>query len=223
MKFINQRVIGLLACAAVLPALADAKAVQLSQVPLSNFIKHIESLEKTRTLTPQEQELKMLSGVAVNVVNADTVKVSGRADEPECFARIRIEGLIESIRDRINSKVDWKPSLSKDAFELVAKNRVNLEKIFASDSYSWAWFQTQVGEQEAAKKTLSALYMKEFLRVMALKRAVFGMGPGPMGDVEFIYKALEPMASVEEKLSMNEKMKKMKIHVSNLPQSHIVT
>ena len=214
---------GISLSAALAPNVGNGKMAAMRQVSIKSFVTHLDALAKTRKLNEQELQLKTLSDIAQNVLNAHYVSIYGQEPEPESFSRVNLGSFKDCFLNSIHMQSDWKSNLSKAALEKITRNRVTLEKSFGLNSYTWAWFQLQLGEKESAKKSLNALYENEFLRVMALKDAVFGFGSTPMGEAEFIYKALSPMADNAEQEDLNQKMQKMKAHVSNLPQSKIMT
>ena len=48
-------------------------------------------------------------------------------------------------------------------------------------------------------------------------------GDGPLTDLQFVQKALGPMLDAKENQQIEAKMQKMKNHISNLPNIHMLT
>ena len=48
-------------------------------------------------------------------------------------------------------------------------------------------------------------------------------GEGPLTELEFVQKALGPMLDAKENQQIEAKMQKMKNHISNLPNIHMLT
>lgn len=113
--------------------------------------------------------------------------------------------------------------MAAEAIKLMRANKDQLEKIFKGHSYAWAWIQLQAGDRENTKKLILAEFEKEFAEVMKSTEAVTGLGHTPLGDAENLLKAASSLTNEEEKKDMEAKMQKMKLHVSTLPQSMIMT
>jgi hypothetical protein len=68
---------------------------------------------------------------------------------------------------------------------------------------------------------LNQIFEQESSKVMLLKRVSYGRGTHPLQDIRYIYETLLLVSKDRE--SVEKKMRLIKIHISNLPQSHIKT
>ena len=80
----------------------------------------------------------------------------------------------------------------------------------------------QIGESAQIKEQLLARYEAEFKRVMRMVEQPF-FGGSPIIEAEAILAALKTQITPEQKSEIENKMRQMKAHVSQLPDSGIVT
>ncbi len=202
-------------------ALTRAEMMATSNIPIADYLNHMETEAKKKKLTEAERNLVDLARIAQSAIDVKFVSVYATGEK--AFARFNQGVLLEAILAKIRTQPEWKQALSPTAKSTLKKNRDKLERFMGANTYAWAWALLQMDEKEASKKLLAELYEMEFLKVMQLKEAVFGLGSTPMGEVEFAFQALMPLATSQDQSLLKEKMAKMKRHVSKLPQSHVVT
>jgi hypothetical protein len=137
---------------------------------------------------------------------------------------------IQSLRENITAAVklkingdEWVKIKDAAKKQKIKDLRSKLEKNL-NGSYAWAWVLFQLDETDAAKKNMQKLFQTEYDNVIKMTQVIYGFGEGnPMVELTRLEKALSPMSSKTEKSEIEKKMKKAKTHVSNLPESHIMT
>jgi hypothetical protein len=135
-----------------------------------------------------------------------------------------------AMRNALTAPKGFAHPVSATGVATIKKNRVALEAAFkhiaipqGTESDVWPWFENAAGEKDKALKDLRAFFDAENDRVMKLTQAVSGLGKTPLSEAEFLYGALETLLPAAELKAYTEKLEKMKVHVSSLPQMHIMT
>lgn len=190
---------------------------------IKNLITSLKNKQKNNTLTNKELELLFLMQFAIEVGEVKTVRTYGHRSNSlaQVIDKIQNHTIIQSFEKEISKKSKRTISTS-DALK-IKQNRSRLEKIFGAKSFSWAWILNQIKEQVSSKKILRDLFLEEYKRAMGQQWVSFGSGFGPLEKADNILKILLPLCDTEEQKSLNEKFRKIKVHISNLPQSNIRT
>jgi len=207
----------ILLCSLIFAFEVSATMAAMYPIPMSKVLDSFKTVEAQRMLTSEEAESYQLARLAESAFKVETVI----SREP--FRKDRFLGsfsIVDSIRNRLRGESNWQTPKSK---ELISNNRKILEKAFRTESYEWASVLILLEDQTSAKRILNDLFSKEYKRVLNLNHAEYGLGGTPMGDAEHIHKALVPLTSGSEQTEINDKMQKMKIHISKLPQTEIMT
>ena len=178
----------------------------------------ISRLEKSsHKLSDIENDELLMARFAQEAFDLKNVSVTAGETEVTPFS------LMSGINRAIKTHPHWDAPISKAAKDMIVKNRSKFEKIFANDSYTWPWFLVQLGDKGAAKKILAKNFAQTFEVNMKLTESVNRFGHGPLENAESDMQALEPLSTPAELVELHKKMNQMKIHVSNLPQSAIMT
>lgn len=204
----------------LLSAPAFAKMAAMRQVPAESVVKYLENQKKTRALGPLEKNTLELAKLGREL----GAKISRPYTENEAqdLPNIGAAEVAASLHGAIPA--DWAQSPSPKALKLLRKNRKLLESYLGARSgYDWAWVQYELGEKEPAKQSLRNLFDLEYAKVMKMEKAVSVFGRTPLTDAELYYQALKPMSSADDAKELDDKLQKMKVHLSNIPQSRIMT
>ena len=131
--------------------------------------------------------------------------------------------IARSIEVAIQQKSTWDgqkaagdPSKMKQAGELV-------KKALGKDSYAGAWFSYQNGDKAEAKSILSCAFDHSYSEIMKLKELTGFKSENPLQLAEATSKALIPMSTELENKSREAQMKKMRTHLSGLPNMQMMT
>lgn len=194
---------------------AMAKMAPVMNTPLSELIVYLEKNKPTTQEKPSVLEWALFA--------RDVVGVQYVVSTPNLnLSLITSAQIIASIRSHVGS-TEWKPISEEKAKKSLQDWRPTLESQLRSSPFVWAWVQFQLGDSSNSKKTLSPLFDAELARVMKMKQAIYGLGGSPMGELNKLNNALKVMSTDKEKVDLDKKMQKAKVHVSHLPESHVVT
>lgn len=196
---------------------AKMSVVQMPQIPMPKVLSSFKTAEANRKLTSEEIEAYQLAQLAESAFKVDSVMSREPIDEKRVLSS---KSIVESIRTVLRGESNWQ---TPNAKELISKNPKLLKKALSAESYEWATVLILLGDQVAAKNILKDIFSKEYERVMSLKKAIYGLGGSPMRDAEQIHKTLSSITNGSEQTELNEKLRKMKIHISQLPQFNIKT
>jgi hypothetical protein len=203
----------------LLHAPAHAKMMAQKHVPAAKLAAYLEKQKKSRALGALEAQALALAQLG-RELGAEIPRPYTESEE-ESLPLLGPADVAASFHSSIPA--DWN-SPSPKALKLMRKNRKLLESYLGSRSpYDWAWVRYELGEKKEAKAALNELFGAEFEKTMKLEKSVNAFGHGPLTDAERFLVALKPMSSKEEAAELDARMQKMKVHVSNLPQSTILT
>jgi len=177
---------------------------------------YFESVIKTRPLAEHENNLRNLSLVA------SELKVEKFLSYNKDPGLVETQNISIAIVNKMHEHPQWDVALGSPSLTKINTHIDLLKNTFGEKSYGWAWFLKQNGKTAEAKKILSEAYDVGFQNIMAMKMLHFD-GSGPLSDMEFIQKALVPMLESKDNKALDTKMQKMKNHVSNLPNSNMLT
>ena len=211
--------IGLLALLSCVPAHGKREAVRA--VPVMMVADYWKQRGPREKLTEEQARTALLARVCAETRIAPIVRVPDSVTREEDVAKVDSASIQESMRESLNVKKEWE-SLPAPSRKFLRKNRGGLKEAFGEKSYLWAWTQFQLKDPVGARATLAALYTAEFERVMSLKEAPrYRHDPRPLDEAEAISRVLAPLSSAAEAEELSARMRKMKVHVSNLPQSQV--
>ena len=209
-----------IALALALAPPAFAKAVAKRYVPAARLAAYLEAEQKGRALNGLETQALELARIGKEL--GANIPHSFTETEAEALPNLGAAEVAGSLHAAIPT--DWTKPPSPKLRKLLKKNRKLLESyLSASSPYAWAWVRSMLGEKEEAKESLERLFTAEYEKVMRLDKAVNAFGHTPLTEAELYYQALKPQAHGAEARELEDKLQKMKVHVSNLPQSAILT
>lgn len=122
----------------------------------------------------------------------------------------------------LGQKSSWERSMPSSALEALKAEKKFLNKFFGEKSFGYAWVLNTLGERSAAKALLHEVFENSVISAMK-QRQVTRSFESPSSRIETTYEALTTLSSPEELKEYEEKLKKVKIHLSNLPDSGILT
>ena len=196
-------------------ALAKMRAPQNHPVLFNEIKTYLQTVQQKRAFNEQETSFQHLVSLA------DLLKVEqifSRSPSPDALDS---HALMLAIKDKITLHPTWDNQLSPTELNLIKPNATSLQKSFGAKSYVSAWILKQMGNKDQAKAMLSALANEGHEKLMEMRTIHFGNNPLP--QLEYVHQALVPMSSEAEQRILNERMQKMKKHISNLPDSMMMT
>lgn len=131
--------------------------------------------------------------------------------------------LLTNFEQKLFQKRLWTKKLGNAHLTLIKNNNKKIESLFGTDTYSGAWFHLQLGHVDTSKKTLKALFETQYKQTHALENVINGFGDSPLTDISKTFNTLKWLSTKKEKKELENRFRKLKIHISNLPQSHIFT
>ena len=172
--------------------------------------------------------------------NSDLIFILALARDLQLFKTIELEGektdsLEKTLRgftkerltlefgNQLFKKMNWTKALSKTKLEKIKANKSQILKLISLETYAGTWFHYQSGEKTQAIKSLKILFEREHKKMKALDNVTYGFGESPMMSITRIYKTLMWITDGSEKDILKDRFRKLKVHVSNLPQTHINT
>lgn len=205
-------------------AAADFAPMQPEQAsPVSETVRFYTKKQRTKKLNLTEADILKLSLLAQEVFEINSFFVpenlSTEKTRVEAITSNYIAGLIQK---SIEKKSDWDEPLSKANLEKLKQNSELLKKTLSDSSYAWAWINYQTGLKKEAKTILVAKFEAVYNHVMQIQ-AVYSHESSPLSESERIFKILKPMSDEDENKSREDQLKKMRTHISGLPDIQIMT
>lgn len=187
----------------------------ISQLAIDETIKALKDQKQDANEIPSTLEWAVFAKEIIGVKSIYSYP-SNASD------RVIKSNIIQGIHKKLASQ-DWQPITDESVLKILGKWNQILKKNLGEDSYSWAWVQFQMGETSEAKKILAMQFESEYNRVLKLQVVITGLGGGPLDQMTKLEKALALLSTKSEKVDIQKKIKRVKIHISNLPESQVVT
>lgn len=178
----------------------------------------VKSFNDTKMSITDKNQLVDLTILADEAFNIETITAS--SSNP---ADVTAQNIINQIRSELRRPSKWKEKLPSASIKKLAEKKIFLRDILGEKNIEYAWVLNQLSEKEKALKIVKNTFEEEYKKVMSLAQANFGMGEGPLSKLQTSLEALESISAKKELSGYQEKMKKAKIHIGQLPQSHIMT
>lgn len=180
-----------------------------------DLVKSFSANKKDSTDKNQLVDLTILADEAFDIET-----ISSPSSNP---ADVTAQNIIKQIKAELGRPSKWKEKLPSASIQKLASKKSYLQSILGDKSIEWAWVLNQLGEKKKAKEIVKDTFASEYKEVMSLTQALFGMGHSPLSELQTAFDALESISSEKELIEYQDKMKKAKIHIGKLPQSHIMT
>jgi len=195
-----------------------AKMAPPTPLVLASLIERLAGVEKTGPLTEPEAQVILLARVGKEVLGLEEIGVS--SDEPAQIAT----ALVQAIHKAIHARPNWTDRVSTSQSMILDKKKIELQNAIGTDEYVQAWLQIQWGDRGKAKDILNQAFQSEYKRVKSLERLVTGLSNGgPLDSAEAMAKALQPLQSDFEKSATQDRINELKLHISKLPETRIMT
>jgi len=202
--------------------MAEAKMAAPELISSSITVNYFEKQQKQRKLSVEESEILSLTLIARDVfANKDFAVYGGGPTEESRVQSIGLLTVANSIQDSIQLR-EWNQPLSNSDLNKIKKQSALLKKALGEDSFAVAWLTYQAGDKAEAKNILNRGFTKSYEETMKVQHIYRGR-PGSLQNGESFSKALMPMSNDEENKSRAEKLKKMQMHISSLPDMQMMT
>lgn len=190
-------------------------APPMSRISIDETIKTLKTQKQDSNEIPSALEWAVFAKEVVGVKSLYSYTLNASH-------QVLKNNIIQSIHQELTVS-DWKPITDKSVLKRLGEWNQVLKKNLGEDSYSWAWVQFQMGETSDAKKILAMQFESEYNRLLKLQVVITGLGGGPLDQITKLEKTLTLLSTKSEKVDIQKKMKRVKIHLSNLPESQVVT
>lgn len=203
---------------------AESKMAPPPMVELEKVIAHYKTKQKTKKLTDDETNILTLANAASEIFSVNHVQLrdySHNTDDQK-FAAISSMDLSLEIQKALRAKPTWEPTLTGQQLEKVKQIEDLIKKDLAETSYAWAWIKYQQGDKKTPKAILSKLFNDTYEATMKMKHLGF-RDSNPLYESTSMSKILTPLSSPVENKDREDKLKKMKVHISNMPDLQIMT
>ncbi len=201
--------------------MALAPPMQQQAFAVSEVISFYTKKQNTEKLSENETNILKLSLLAQDVFEVKDFKIPAYL-KAEKEKAITLNHVTTVIQQAIEKKSNWDEPLSNSNLEKIKDNRDLLKNTLHESSYSWAWISYQMGQKQEAKKILAEKFETAYAHVMKLKH-VFSHHTSPMAEGERLAKALAPLSTDDENKTREDQLKKMRTHISTLPDVQIMT
>lgn len=198
-----------------------APPMQQQAFPVSDVISFYTKKQSTEKLNENEANVLKLSLLAQDVFEIKDFKIPAhlKTDKEKAVTLNHVANMIQQV---IEKKANWDEPLSNSSLEKIKESSDLLKKTLNESSYSWAWISYQMGQKHEAKKILVEKFQTTYAHVMKLKH-VFNHRSSPMEEGERLAKALKTMSTDDENQTREDQLKKMRTHISTLPDVQIMT
>lgn len=198
-----------MALAESMPSSATVKANEIQ-----NYYKKVQ---KTRQLTTDESNVVQLVTVAQDVFKIETLTVDGHYGETEKEKSLKLQSVAKSIETTFKQKNTWDVSFSETDRTKIKSIEGLIKSSLGGNSYAVAWLTYQNGNKDEAKAILNRGFDRAYED--AMKTEHFGFGESnPMSEAEDFSNALTRISSASENKPREERLRKMRVRASNLPQ-----
>lgn len=150
-------------------------------------------------------------------------KIVKRATLKESLSSFSIHNIRSAWSFAISARPKWDHQITPAAKAMLIEKREDLNILFKGHPYESAWVLNATGDSKGAKALLKETFLRQHEQVMKMDKAISELGKSPLYHLDLTWKALFPLSSASERRELEEKMKKAQIHISNLPQVHVLT
>ncbi len=201
-----------------------AKMAAPMSVSASDTVSFYKSQQKTKKLSSEDSKKLNLALFARDFFDISEFFISGYGTTTEeKIKAVSLNSIARSIEMAIQQKSSWDNQKTASDLSKMKQAGELVKKALGKDSYVVAWFSYQNGDKGEAKSILSRAFDNSYNEVMKLKELTGFRNENPLQQAELTSKALIPMATDPENKSRELQMKKMRTHLSGLPNMQIMT
>ncbi len=201
-----------------------AKMAAPVTVSASETVSYYKSQQKNKKLSLGDSEILNLALFARDYFGISEFFVAGsESSTEEKVKEVSLNSIARSIEIAIQQKPTWDNQKGAGDTSKVIQAGMLVKKALGKDSYAGAWFSYQAGDKSEAKSILSRAFENSYSEIMKLKELTGFKHENPLQLAEATAKALIPMSPELENKSREAKMKKMRTHLSGLPNLQMMT
>lgn len=168
------------------------------------------------------KKFQRLAQVGKDVIGVDSYDLCSGGSPEKTMEIFHDHHLVNAWTNQIASNPKWDKALSKKAVEKLKAEKASIQELFGAKSYGYAWVQKMTGDTTGAKSTLNGVF-EERVEATLSSKAISRSFDNPLAILDRIHQALSPMGTPEEQKGYDQQLQRVKIHISNLPDSGIVT
>lgn len=207
-----------LSCQFALADMALAESMPASSTTTANEIQaYYKKVQKQRQLTTDESNVVQLVTVANDVFKIQTLIVDRHYGETEKEKSLKLHSVAKSIESTFKQKNTWDVTFSQaDRTKIKSVEKLIINSL-GVNSYAAAWLAYQDGNKTEAKAILNRGFDKAFDSGMKTEHLGFD-DSNPMNEAEDFSIALSRISTESENKPREERLRKMRVRASNLPQ-----
>ena len=205
-------------CHFAIADMALAKSVASSATTTANEIQtYYKKVQKQRQLTTDESNVVQLVTVAKDVFKIQTLIVDRHYGETEKEKSLKLHSVAKSIESTFKQKNTWDVTFSEADRTKIKSVEELIKKSLGANSYAAAWLTYQDGKKDEAKAILNRGFDSAYENAMKTEYLGFD-DANPMNEAEDFSIALTRISTASEKKPREERLRKMRVRASNLPQ-----
>jgi hypothetical protein len=199
---------------------ADMMYVPTRSVSVDNAVTHFGKFQKGGG---SNLHFMLRLGRDLDILNSFSMRGSKEDTLSKILKNLDAYKVQISFEKQLDQKRLWIGKTSKEHLTLIRDNRKKIDLLFGTTTYAAAWFQKKMGQIDISKKTLMALFETSYKKIEKLDNVVYGFGESPLFAITKVYNTLIWVSTEKEQAALKTRFRKLKVHISNLPQTHIHT
>ncbi len=204
---------------------ASEKRANPRQVNLNQLREDLEKRKNGSSITTGEQSLLSLVSIAQLVFDlkefATWGNVGSGAVLPENVSIFQRD-LISSIHKQIESQKFWEKKLTLDQENTMKRFATHVHFDQNDDAYVVSWFEYLNGKKGLALERIKKSFDEDYNRAMKMTAIGFDRH-NPLSAAQEKFKVIQTLASKEETEVFSDKLRKIKTHISKLPDHRAMT
>lgn len=203
----------------VMGDMAFSSMVARSSVTITakETVAYYNAEKKKRKLTSDESKIFQFVQIANDVFKINDFVVYDHTNLDVKEKVLSADTIAKAIQNSLKQNINFdKPISTADLAKLNAVEDL-IKKSLGADSFTVAWLNYKNGNKALAKTILNRGFDHTFDEAMKMQ-SVGLSNRNPIQDGEDFSTALAPLSTEAENKERGVRLKKMQIHVSNLPQ-----
>ena len=196
-------------------AVSESRAAN-SVVQAPETITFYKSLEKKRKLTADESKIFNFFTVAHDVFKINDFIIEGSYGEKGKVKDLDIQSIANAIQNSLRNR-NWDEPITSENLAKIKSVEEMIKTQLGADSYSMAWLTYKDGNKTDAKAKLNRGFDLAFNNAMKMDDMGFS-DANPIQVGETFSKALTPLSTEAENSARADRLRKMRVRASNLPQ-----
>lgn len=197
---------------------AESKMAMQSTVTASETLSYYQTIQKKQKLTSEESNIFQFVLVARDIFKIDAFLIEGHHSRDGREKALNVRSIALAIQSSLKQNKNWDETIA--AADLVKIKSVEelIKTSLGANSFAVAWLNYKNGNKAEAKIILNRGFDDAYDNAMKMEYIGFSSEANPIQDGEYFSKALTPMSTEAENKSRADRLQKMQVRASNLPQ-----